>query len=177
LGDVVARGDSSGEWTTYSCKLVATGTSSTETFTDLPENVTYSQDGALDNVSVTLDDTVPADVTAPVISSVTPSVASLWPANHKLVALTLAVSASDNVGVTSLSIVSVTSTEADNGLGDGDTANDIQITGPLSLSLRAERSGNGSGRTYTITVQAVDAAGNAAVQSVNVFVPKNQHSK
>jgi hypothetical protein len=117
------------------------------------------------------------DTTAPVITSLTASSTSLWPANHKLVAITLSAPATDAVGIASLKIVNVTSNEPDNGLGDGDTANDIQVTGPLTLNLRAERSGNGSGRIYTITVEATDAAGNATTATVAVTVPKSQGGK
>ena len=114
------------------------------------------------------------DTTQPVISSLTASSASLWPPNHKMVAITLAASASDAVGLSSLKIISATSSETDNGLGDGDTAGDIEITGALTLNLRAERSGIGNGRVYTITVQARDAAGNATIKTVAVSVPKSQ---
>lgn len=113
------------------------------------------------------------DTTAPAIASLTPSLATLWPPNHKMVALTLSAPTTDAVGVTSLRIVNVTSSEPDNGLGDGDTAGDIQVTGNLSLQLRAERSGNGNGRTYTLTVEARDAAGNTSTRSVTVSVPKS----
>lgn len=118
-----------------------------------------------------------SDNTPPVITSLTVSSPTLWPANHKMVALTLAATTSDAVGVVSVAIVSVTSSEPDDGLGDGDTANDIVITGAMSLNLRAERSGSGNGRTYTITVRAVDAAGNAATRTVLVTVPKSQGGK
>ena len=62
----------------------------------------------------------------------------------------------------------------DNGLGDGDTAGDIEITCALTLNLRAERSSSGNGRVYTITVEARDAAGNASNKTVTVSVPKSQ---
>lgn len=157
---------------TYSYSFVATSTSSTLTLTDKATNVTYSADGVLDNVSVTSDGP-PPDTIAPSIRSVTPSVATLWPANHKMVAVTLAVSASDNVGVTSINIVSVSSSEPDNGLGDGDTAGDVQIGHGLTVNLRAERSGSGFGRTYVIVIEAQDAAGNSSRASGSVFVPKS----
>lgn len=114
------------------------------------------------------------DTTAPVISSLSNTAPTLWPPNHKMVAVTVKATASDVVGLASLKIISVTSSEPDNGLGDGDTANDIQITGNLTVNLRAERSGNGNGRTYTITVEARDAAGNATTRTTTAFVPKSQ---
>lgn len=113
------------------------------------------------------------DTTAPSFTGLTPSLGTLWPANHKMVAITLTPAVSDLVGVTSLKIVRVTSSEPDNGLGDGDTANDSVITGNLTLQLRAERSGNGNGRTYTITVEARDAAGNVSTRTTSVSVPKS----
>ncbi len=113
------------------------------------------------------------DTTLPIISNLTASQEAIWPPNHKMVPVTLNAVATDNVGLTSLKIVSATSNEPDNGLGDGDTPNDIQVTGDLTLNLRAERSGRGNGRIYTVTVEARDAAGNAATKSVTVSVPKN----
>jgi hypothetical protein len=104
---------------------------------------------------------------------VSPSTSSLAPANHKMVAVTIAASATDAISSVACSITSATSSEPDNGLGDGDTANDIVITGPMSVNLRSERSGQGSGRIYTIAVTCTDAAGNAATSSTTVAVAKN----
>jgi hypothetical protein len=116
----------------------------------------------------------PSDTIAPTFTSLIPSTATLSSSNHKMVPITLSAAVTDNVGVVSTKIVSVTSNEADNGLGDGDTAIDFVITGDLSLSLRAERSGKGDGRVYTITVEAVDAAGNASELTTTVSVPKGK---
>lgn len=121
------------------------------------------------------------DTTAPSVGSVTPSTGSLWPPNHQMVNIGLAITSSDLVGVVKYN-VTITSNEADNGLGDGDTANDIQISGNGTLtpqiSLRSERRGGGSGRTYTISVIAVDVAGNAsAAKTATVSVPKSQGKK
>lgn len=160
-------------FTTFTYTFTATATSSTLRFSDFPANFTVSEDGILDNVSVVAA-SPPADTTPPVITSLASSSATLWPPDHKLVPISLSASATDNVGVTSLKIISATSNEPDNGLGDGDTANDIVITGDLTLNLRAERSGKGNGRTYTITVEAKDAAGNASTRTVTVSVPKSQ---
>jgi len=49
-----------------------------------------------------------------------------------------------------------------------------QITEPLTVSLRAERDGAGSGRIYTITVQCTDKSGNVATKAVTVKVPHDQ---
>jgi len=71
----------------------------------------------------------------------------------------------------------VNSNEPVNGLGDGDTAPDWIITGDLTVNLRAERSGIGNGRIYTITVTCKDACGNSSVGSTTVTVPHDQEQK
>ena len=117
--------------------------------------------------------TVKRDATAPQIGSATPSVSSLWPAKHQMMAVTINAAATDGMSAPVCTITSVTSSEPDNGLGDGDTANDIDITGPSSVNLRAERAGSGPGRVYTINVSCTDAAGNTATGSTTVSVPKS----
>ena len=42
------------------------------------------------------------------------------------------------------------------------------------MNLRAERSGKGRARTYTITVRCTDASGNSATKTVTVRVPHDQ---
>jgi len=94
-----------------------------------------------------------------------------------MVPITVAVVASDLVGITSLKIISVTNSESDNANGDGNTDGDIEFTGDvgdLTVNLRAERSGKGNGRTYTITVEAKDAVGNSSTSTCTVFVPKSK---
>ncbi len=68
-------------------------------------------------------------------------------------------------------IVAVSSNEPIDGDDDGTTSPDWVITGPLTVDLRAERSGIGTGRVYTIEVEGSDAAGNTIRQSVTVRVP------
>ena len=58
--------------------------------------------------------------------------------------------------------------------GDGNTAPDWEITGPLTVDLRAERAGGGDGRVYTITVECSDASGNKSWTTVEVKVPHNK---
>lgn len=61
---------------------------------------------------------------------------------------------------TTVKLISITSNEADNGLGDGDKPNDIQGasygTNDRAFQLRAERSGGGSGRVYTGIYRVTD---------------------
>ena len=116
------------------------------------------------------------DTTPPSIASAVPSVASLWPPDHRMVPLTVSVAASDLVDAAPVcSITDVTSNEPVDGLGDGDTAPDWTIGSGLALSLRAERAGSGSGRVYTIKLTCTDHAGNtSAPTAVTVSVPHNR---
>jgi hypothetical protein len=102
----------------------------------------------------------------------------LWPANHTLVAVSSAVSVEDALsGAAGFTLASVVSSEPDNGLGDGDTAGDIQGftlgTPGTNGWLRAERSGTGTGRRYTFTYVGADKAGNSAACSAIVTVPRD----
>lgn len=117
------------------------------------------------------------DTTAPVISSVTPSRTTLWPANHRIVPISLNAVVIESVQLASLAIIDVVSSDPDDGLGDGDTAGDIEITGDLTVNLRAERAGIWAGRTYSITVEARDSSGNKGTKTVAVFVPASQTRK
>ncbi len=115
------------------------------------------------------------DTTAPVIAALTPSSGTLWPPNHKMVAVTLSATVADAVDAAPFTrIVAVGSNEPEDGTGDGDTAPDWVITGALTLDLRAERSGGGGGRIYTITVQSTDAAANSATRDATVSVPHHK---
>lgn len=67
--------------------------------------------------------------------------------------------------------LSVTSNEPDNGRGDGNTVDDIVIIDDYEFKLRAERSGLGTGRIYTITYEVTDNCGNTATASAEVSVP------
>ena len=51
------------------------------------------------------------------------------------------------------------------GKGAGQTTPDWVQTGDLSVDLRAERSGKGTGRVYTITVECTDASDNSATST------------
>jgi len=131
-----------------------------DTFAQADEDVTH----------VAVVDTTPPNL------SVSVSPARLSPPNHKLVPITATIVATDTCDASPVvRLISITSNEADNGLGDGDQPQDIQGasfgTDDRQFLLRSERSGNGSGRVYTITYSATDASGNTTVRQATVTVP------
>jgi hypothetical protein len=106
------------------------------------------------------------DTTPPTVQSATATPAVLSPANNKLVPVTIAVSATDTCGGSvRCRIVSVTSNEPI-------TTSDWQITGDLTLTLRAARVNKGPGRVYTMTIECADASGNVATKTATVTVPR-----
>ncbi len=118
------------------------------------------------------------DTTAPIIESVAAAPNILWSPNHKMVQIAVSATATDNCDSTPVcSITGVSSNEPVDGLGDGDTSPDWVITGDLAVDLRAERSGTGDGRVYTLTVTCTDACGNSSVGNTTVAVPNNQKKK
>lgn len=103
----------------------------------------------------------------------------LWPPNHRLVTINAAVTVSDVCNPNpAFVLTSITSSQPDNGLGDGDTVNDIQDasygTADLSFLLRAERSPQGAPRTYTVVYSVSDGSGNTVQAAGAVIVPQSQ---
>lgn len=125
------------------------------------------------NGMFSIEDTTPPAITL----SVSPSI--LWPPNHKMVSVSSIVSASDNCDSgPPINLESITSNEAENNGEVGNTMDDIQDaefgTADYNFSLRAERSGAGNGRIYTIVYSATDASGNKATANDTVVVPHNK---
>jgi hypothetical protein len=105
---------------------------------------------------------------------------SLWPPNHKMVKVTIMANATDNSGEKPTLAATVSSDEPVNGDGDGNTSPDWenltidQTTGEITVWLRAERSGPGDGRVYTVHITATDLAENVSTSNVEVRVPHDQ---
>lgn len=123
------------------------------------------------------------DTQAPKITVKAPI--KLWPPNHQYKTFNVSdvvVAVTDNcrrtIGISSVSITSVSSDEPEDspGSGDGNTLNDIVIAANCkSVQLRAERKNNGNGRVYTITLSVKDTAGNVSTATVKVTVPHAQN--
>lgn len=147
------------------------------------ETVTNATDGNTTTLRVleTLTDDVVVEVvdtTAPTLVA-TASRASLWPPNHKLVPVEVAVQVSDACSPgPAWHLAAATSDEPTDGRGDGRTAPDLLDADvgaqDTSFLLRAERAGPGDGRAYTLTYEARDASGNVARADVVVSVPHDQ---
>jgi len=131
--------------------------------------------------SVTVTDTHP-----PVVST---SSVEYWPPNHQYEPFQLSDCVTSIVdacqGPVTLDaahahITRITSDELEDdklgtgGLGDGNTCDDIVLTGPTSADLRVERSGHSNGRFYTVFFDVSDANGNVTSSSCKVGVPHDQ---
>ncbi|MFP5247001.1 MAG: HYR domain-containing protein, partial [Thermoanaerobaculia bacterium] len=118
---------------------------------------------------VTVTDTPPPDDTeAPVIVSISANPNVLSPPNGKLVDVTVTVEVTDNLDPAP--VVRVFDVTANETIGNDDWA----ISSDLVVALRAARDPQGTGRVYTVHVEAIDAAGNRSTSSVNVTVPHDQ---
>jgi hypothetical protein len=134
---------------------------------------------ATDEVVVTVEDRTP-----PVVGALTVTPNVLWPPDHAMVPVATSLSATDNCGTTVVSLSSITMNEGDetdtfdpsydSTTGDGHTVSDIQVDGAGNISLRAERSGAGGGRVYTIRYVLTDGTGNSTGASATVSVPHDQ---
>lgn len=103
------------------------------------------------------------DTTIPNINNLRANPDLLWPANHKMLPVAVQIDVSDNCDPAPICrITSVRSNEPESGLGDGDLSPDWKIIGDLKVNLRAERSGKGNGRVYTIFVTCNDTSGNSS---------------
>lgn len=102
--------------------------------------------------------------------SVTPDI--LWPPHHQYIEVVTVVTIYDPSDPSpTLTFVSVTSNEPDDGLADGRTVNDIVIIDDFTFKLRAERAATGPGRVYTITYQVTNMFGDSVTASATVAVP------
>jgi hypothetical protein len=113
----------------------------------------------------------------PVIDGLEATPDHLWPPNHKMKDVTVDYTATDNCTIIESCVITVSSNEPVNGTGDGDTAPDWEIIDDHHIKLRAERSGNGNGRIYTIKVTCTDQYGNSDSTNTEVRVAHNMSGR
>lgn len=112
--------------------------------------------------------------TPPVISTVAVDKPLLWPPNGRMEEVRLSYSATDGGCAGVSCVLSVSSNQPLNGLGDGNRSPDWEVVSPTIVRLRAERSALGGDRVYTITLLCTDQGGASSTRSVTVTVPKSQ---
>lgn len=124
-------------------------------------------------VDIGADEVAGGDTTPPTITCAADP-ATLRPPDHTLRRVRVDITATDDAGPATVTLVSVTSSQRDRNLGPGDVPNDIQgwTTGSDDRTgrLRAERFG--TARVYTLTYRAEDQAGNTATCQPTVRVPR-----
>jgi hypothetical protein len=125
---------------------------------------------ATDTLTVTVRDTVAPEL------QVELSPDQLWPPNHRMIGITASVAVVDLCSTSAVSLVSVESSEPDDGDGDGDTVDDIRgadIGGAdFTFDLRAERAPEDG--PSLVTYSAADYAGNTTTATGYVLVPHDR---
>lgn len=123
------------------------------------------------NTSGGMVDSINIDKTAPSITCyVMP--ASLWPANHQLVPVSVTVNLTDSLsGRAGFTLASASSTPPG---AAGDIQGFVSGTAGVSGFLRAEKSVSGGERQYWLSYSGFDLAGNTADCKALVTVPHDQ---
>ena len=141
--------------------------------------ITYTAKDRSGNTA-TLTRTVKVQDTTPPQITFALSLTELWPVDHKMYKVA-SVSVADACDHSPAVTISVTSNEAINGKGDGNTLPDYTVVnngnGTYDVFARAERSGKLTGRIYTITVTAKDASGNVGTNSGGTVSVSHDQSK
>ncbi len=124
---------------------------------------------AQDQVVVTVEPPASGDQRKPRIRGVSVRPHFLMPVDGNLKNVRVNFQVKDNNDPNPLVWLTVTSSQADGGLGKNDRSGDIVIVDKNNVKLRAERFNRF--RVYTITINAKDRDGNLATRKVRVFVP------
>lgn len=119
-----------------------------------------------EDVEIIDEDNAPPDCSMAVAAP-----AVLWPPNHDMVGITIAGVVDPDGDAVSITPTDVVADEAVDAPGSGNTAPDAQLA---PLAVRAERSGQGDGRVYTIEFIADDGRGGRCSGTVSVCVPHDQ---
>jgi len=124
---------------------------------------------APDTVVIEVRDTTPPFVVALAAPGL------LWPPDGRLVKVSFDVAARDLCDpYPAITLVAVTSSEPGAGRPWPQSADAVIGTDDRGVSLRADRLGTGSGRTYLVTYRATDRSGNSSEAGATVVVPHDQ---
>ena len=142
---------------------------------DLEHQITFWSVDKSGNVETANAQTIKIDTTPPAIT-LTPSLASLWPPNHSMIADMMSGSATDELSGIDPATVSFHVVDE---YGAVQPLGNVSVGGDGSYSfaavLEAARLGNDrDGREYRILVAGQDRAGNAFTASTVVRVPHDQ---
>ena len=126
-----------------------------------------------DAIVASIVDTTPPELAVSLFPSV------LWPPDHRMEGIDADVEVADSCDADPIvTLISIVSNEPDNGTGDGNTVDDIQDaavgTTDFEFLLRAERSGRGGGRTYTVIYRAEDSSGNTMTSETSATAPRRR---
>lgn len=108
----------------------------------------------------------------PDCSAAGPSVAVLWPPNHRLMKVNVEGVTDPDGDTVVVTIVGIHQDELVDDVGDGAFAPDGSGVGSSWAWLRAERAGGGDGRVYHVAFTAEDTSGGACSGVVKVAVPQ-----
>lgn len=131
--------------------------------------VTASSWGA--SASTSFAWTVVATNRAPICSGVAPSVARIWPPNHRMVAISLGGATDEDGDTVTLRVTRILTDEAVDARGDGTTEPDARLAGAAAFEVRAERAGKGDGRVYLVAFEADDGYGGTCEGRARIDVP------
>lgn len=139
--------------------------------------ITWIYDDGAGNMSFQYQTVIVQDTMPPTIESLTADPDTLWSPNHKMVPVSVDALATDNCDSDPVcTIAGVASSEAQRSNMKNDKSPDWEITGGLTVDLRAERFGRGDGRVYTTDVSCSDYVGNATTGQVTVSVPHDRNA-
>ena len=122
-----------------------------------------------DAVRIVVRDTQPPRIATIAASGI------LWPPDGRMVDVSFSVAASDVCDpAPAVALLEVASSEPTGGRAGAQVAGATLGIDDRQVALRADRSGNGPGRTYLVTYGALDRAGNLATAGATVFVPHDR---
>jgi hypothetical protein len=103
------------------------------------------------------------------INGATANPSVLWPPNHQFVNVSIGYTATDTCGAAAAPVTCSLSVASNEG-----SSADWSVVDAHDVRLRAERSGGGGDRTYTVTITCSDTAGASSNAAVTVTVPHDQ---